>query len=1030
MVKTAIAKDSQQGKTTHEGERSPAPTLQQDSASGHHPLLTLQRSVGNRAVRQLIQSSVGNGILQRKCAACEQTAIANETCPACEQEQGTLQRLATSQSNSTEVPPIVHDVLRSPGQSLDSDTREFMESRFNQDFSQVRVHTDTKAAESAQAVNAQAYTVGKNIVFARGQFTPQTNSGQQLLAHELTHTIQQGNIGQQLQTRLAIASSQDKTEQEADASATAVRQSQPFKIRTFAPPQIARKPLKADKTSTQEAAPKDPVVLIRIEYAENKVIFYTESGATYEGTVTTDLAPGRYEVALQKQQRKWVITGPVNSGLRFEVTLNNADPWSLPYAKRIGLEVVGAVEQPSFEMTVDERLAKISQLIQNKWTDDSDEKEIIRLLSETPIEQAQELLKKLTEQTVNGKPYLDALDDVVHGDNNLKLHEALSQLRLKVVDPEKGAQALATAPVLPWHDVMGFFEDNATFSVTRTSTGKIRIEYHGGTRLLNSKDFGQEIKKLPLNLFLGGQEYSPDQVLIIHDYDTNRYVPVVAQQLIGYQHAGIRKFLSDVGTVASLAMPLSAARTAAGKVAVFTIERLLPATLLLIDENRLNLTKWFPKWGPRMLHYADIVKTGLAVYGIARFATSGYQIFQNWKAVRQSRAALEGAASSSEAEKVAIALEKQADDIITQAEKIYESETSVAGAASKAVDEADPAIVVPKASDEAKAVATTPKPADETKAITPATQKGIEPAGTPTTSQAASAPVKKTNIFESITPETEKMLISKPELKKLLEANPRAANALKLCNSNCFPEFATKEQILRLETLLTEAEQYDIPINTRRIKEFLHKQNNINELDQAISLLEQRLGNYKIQLGSPKAAQVKGEFERAGAAGERPDLAPEGTKEIPKQKSQVELSHGAGVEGGQLKASQDGIEVLNWNNPQSHIPDYGRGIDAVGREKSGWVILEWKGESSGLGGDQMTAAWLGRKLAELKHLKDPMADVLLAAAQKGQLTGRVYRTTIESGGKLTTVLDKGKIITYKYADLEKAFNQRLAALKK
>jgi hypothetical protein len=164
--------------------------------------------------------------------------------------------------------------------------------------------------------------------------------------------------------------------------------------------------------------------------------------------------------------------------------------------------------------------------------------------------------------------------------------------------------------------------------------------------------------------------------------------------------------------------------------------------------------------------------------------------------------------------------------------------------------------------------------------------------------------------------------------------------------------------------------------------------------------------------------------------GERPDLAPEGTKEIPKQKSQVELSHGAGVEGGQLKASQDGIEVLNWNNPQSHIPDYGRGIDAVGREKSGWVILEWKGESSGLGGDQMTAAWLGRKLAELKHLKDPMADVLLAAAQKGQLTGRVYRTTIESGGKLTTVLDKGKIITYKYADLEKAFNQRLAALKK
>jgi Domain of unknown function (DUF4157) len=89
------------------------------------------------------------------------------------------------------VPPIVHEVLRSPGQPLTNDTRAFMEPRFGHDFSGVRVHTDLRAADSAQAVNALAYTVGQDVVFGAGQHRPQTLVGQRLLAHELAHTIQQ-----------------------------------------------------------------------------------------------------------------------------------------------------------------------------------------------------------------------------------------------------------------------------------------------------------------------------------------------------------------------------------------------------------------------------------------------------------------------------------------------------------------------------------------------------------------------------------------------------------------------------------------------------------------------------------------------------------------------------------------------------------------------------------------------------------------------------------------------------------------------
>ena len=77
-----------------------------------------------------------------------------------------LQRAAVNNSPTHEVPPIVHEVLRSPGQPLDAATHAFMAPRFGHDFSSVRVHTDAKAVESARAVNALAYTVGaRHCVF-------------------------------------------------------------------------------------------------------------------------------------------------------------------------------------------------------------------------------------------------------------------------------------------------------------------------------------------------------------------------------------------------------------------------------------------------------------------------------------------------------------------------------------------------------------------------------------------------------------------------------------------------------------------------------------------------------------------------------------------------------------------------------------------------------------------------------------------------------------------------------------------------
>lgn len=103
-----------------------------------------------------------------------------------------LQRaaVATTPVNDT-APPIVHDVLQSTGQPLDETTRAFMEPRFGHDFTSVRVHNDARAAESARAVNALAWTVGNHIAFDDGRYSPGTSEGKRMLAHELTHVLQQ-----------------------------------------------------------------------------------------------------------------------------------------------------------------------------------------------------------------------------------------------------------------------------------------------------------------------------------------------------------------------------------------------------------------------------------------------------------------------------------------------------------------------------------------------------------------------------------------------------------------------------------------------------------------------------------------------------------------------------------------------------------------------------------------------------------------------------------------------------------------------
>lgn len=130
-------------------------------------VMRMPASAGSAGGGEPLGRTGGAEALQRKCTACEDAAGAT-------------------------APAMVADVLRASGGPLDAGDRAFFEPRFGRDFSQIRVHSDDRAASSARSIGARAYTVGGHIAFAQGQYAPGSDHGRHLLAHELTHTIQQG----------------------------------------------------------------------------------------------------------------------------------------------------------------------------------------------------------------------------------------------------------------------------------------------------------------------------------------------------------------------------------------------------------------------------------------------------------------------------------------------------------------------------------------------------------------------------------------------------------------------------------------------------------------------------------------------------------------------------------------------------------------------------------------------------------------------------------------------------------------------
>ena len=175
-------------------------TIRSPAISARIPLVT-QAAAGLQTklyvgaqgdAHELEADRVAEQVMRMPAPESEPPCACGGSCTSCQAKQ--LSRKESSESDASdnfEAPPVVYKALARPGQPLDHADRSFMESRFGHDFAGVRVHTDSEAAESARPINARAYTVGSDIVFGAGEYAPGSDAGRHLLAHELTHVVQQ-----------------------------------------------------------------------------------------------------------------------------------------------------------------------------------------------------------------------------------------------------------------------------------------------------------------------------------------------------------------------------------------------------------------------------------------------------------------------------------------------------------------------------------------------------------------------------------------------------------------------------------------------------------------------------------------------------------------------------------------------------------------------------------------------------------------------------------------------------------------------
>jgi uncharacterized protein DUF4157 len=659
-----------------------------------------------------------------------------------------IQRFSGQSNVQMDVAPAsVDHALASPGRPLEPALQQDMEQRFGYDFSRVRVHTDTSAAESAHTVSARAYTVGGDIIFGRGQYVPGTSEGKRLLAHELTHVVQQSggddipaglndvkrdsSFGGQQAASIADEGGKQIPTRPATASVVALQRDSDDDL--------------ADKSARDlnEYVAKNPSPYKHVieaihfwkarELDDNVAAAFTELqslaqlekfAATHEGRAMLDVL---YNA---------MITGKVSPFERLQSdrilyakwkwmpseayrTLQLRDPdVDLPIEQAIDLKASKIAEDLNADVAKNlygDVIKKFNKL--DSYIEDN-------VASHFIVLQSPDKLEKFAANN-EGRAMLDVLyEALITGDvtdfERLQA-ERILDAKAKRIPPIPPKEYLAQLEqekqyILPLRMQKTFRSDYAIFDATLQPNGKVKVRYDDEIHFWNSDMFKEDFKNLPpYRVASTGFELNPDELVWLKLYDQGeKLVPVPALALIDYANQAKRQSVSvgvtafqvglflgfgGLGAFSGARVSALAAEVEAGQASVTALRvakgllwadrvaMALPVVSMVVNENRKWILDKLPHAGPVLLGVLDQANRITEYYGWAQMGIGGARYLKSklGSALTEWRAeaATRKGLSSSE-QKIVKGVDNEIETILDDLSK---AETQVGLAAVKFVEE-------------------------------------------------------------------------------------------------------------------------------------------------------------------------------------------------------------------------------------------------------------------------------------------------------------------------------------------------------
>ena len=581
-----------------------------------------------------------------------------------------------------EVPVAVEQVLASAGRPLEPALLQEMEQRFGHDFSRVRVHTDAAAEQSARAVSARAYTVGADIVFGRGHYAPGAMEGKKLLAHELTHVLQQAG-GHEFSLGLRPSAREASSDQKALNVETESGEQMVSRTATASIKALQRN-WEDDLTDQIVRDLKDYVaktpspykhVIEVIRFSEAKELDDNVAAAFTELQSLAELE--KFAAAQEGRQMLDVLynamtTGKVSSFERLQSERILFAKW-----KWVPTEVykIAELRDPAAlvpgEAAVDLKASEIAQKLnadvaKNLYRDvikkmhELDDYIEDNVASHLLVLQSPAKLEKFAASS-EGRAMLDVMyQALITGDvtdfERLQAERILEAKakRIPSAPPEQYLAQLEQEKqyILPLRMQKTFRSDYAIFKAKLQPNGKVKVSYEDEIHFWDSDMFKEDRKNLrPERVWKNGVELSPDELVWLKIYDQGKkLVPMPALALIDYANQAKRQSVSVGATAFEMGLFLGfgglgafsgagvrtlAAEVVAGRASVTAlrvakgllwadrIAMALPIVSTVINENREWLLDKFPNVAPVLLGVLDQANRITEYYGWARMGVEG-----------------------------------------------------------------------------------------------------------------------------------------------------------------------------------------------------------------------------------------------------------------------------------------------------------------------------------------------------------------------------------------------------------------------